>query len=76
MADLLHPGRFAAPVDRDAVAGDWRGRGYSCHLFSDPPGQQWNGFVHGTNELVTVLDGELELIVGAKHMTLGPGDEA
>jgi quercetin dioxygenase-like cupin family protein len=68
-------GRFAAPVDAAGVAKDWRSRGYSCTDFVDPPGQQWNGFVHRTNELVTVVEGRLSVEVAGATAELGPGDE-
>ncbi len=68
-------GRFAVPLDRDEVARDWRARGYSCGLFTDPPGREWTDFVHGCNELVTVLEGGLEVTVGGESLTIGPGDE-
>jgi mannose-6-phosphate isomerase-like protein (cupin superfamily) len=68
-------GRFAAPVDAAAVARDWRARGYSCHDFVDPPGQEWNDFVHRTQELVTVVEGRLQLSVGGETVSAGPGDE-
>ena len=72
----LRPGRFAVPVDADAVARDWRARGYSCGLFTDPPGREWTDFVHGCNELVAVCEGRLEVTVAGESCTLGPGDEA
>ena len=75
MADLLAKGKFELPLDREAVAADWRARGYSCHDFHDPPGREWNGFVHRTNELVTVAEGRLELTVGEERLTAEPGDE-
>ncbi len=75
MSDLIVKGRFETPVDRSAVAADWHGRGYSCGLFVDPPGREWNGFVHGTNELVTVTEGRLELTIGGQRLVAGPGDE-
>ena len=31
--------------------------------------------MHQTNELVTVLEGELEMIIGGQRMVAGPGDE-
>ncbi len=68
-------GRFAVPLDRDEVARDWRSRGFSCGLFTDPPGREWNDFVHGCNELVTVVEGALEMTVGEESCTIGPGDE-
>jgi quercetin dioxygenase-like cupin family protein len=75
MPDMVVRAKFQQPVDRDAVAQSWRARGYGCHSFTDPPGQEWNGFVHQTNELVTVLEGELELEIGSERCTARPGDE-
>jgi mannose-6-phosphate isomerase-like protein (cupin superfamily) len=67
--------KFPAPPDREAVARDWRARGYSCGLFTDPPGREWNDFVHDCNELVTVIEGALEMTVGGETCAVGPGDE-
>ena len=75
MNDILSPEKFSLPLDADAVAADWRGRGYSCNLFVDPPGQQWLDFTHATNELVTVVEGRLEMVVGDTRVEMGPGDE-
>ena len=75
VADLIVKQKFPQPVDRDTVAADWRGRGYSCDLFVDPPGREWNDFVHATNELVTVAEGRLELTVGTTQLVAEPGDE-
>jgi quercetin dioxygenase-like cupin family protein len=68
-------GRFAPPVERRAVAQDWSARGFSCHLFVDPPGREWNDFVHRGNELVTVLEGQLRTTVAGRALLLEPGDE-
>jgi quercetin dioxygenase-like cupin family protein len=67
--------KFAQPLNRAAVERDWQGRGYSCELFIDPPGQQWNNFVHSTNELVTVVEGVLEMTVERQRWIVEPGDE-
>jgi len=75
VSELIARAKFPAPVDRDRVAADWRARGYSCGLFVDPPGREWNGFVHDTNELVTVAEGRLELTVAGKTLVAEPGDE-
>lgn len=75
MSDLVAKGKFAAPVDRARVASDWRNRGYSCDLFVDPPGREWNDFVHSTNELVTVAEGKLEVIIAGERHVAAPGDE-
>lgn len=68
--------KFAHPVDKAIVEVDWRARGYSCNWFIDPPGQQWNDFVHGCNELVTVVEGSLEMTIEGESRILNPGDEA
>lgn len=75
MSKSFVPGKFDTPVDRTRVAADWRARGYSCNLFVDPPGREWNGFVHGVDELVTVVEGRLELEVGGARFLAEPGDE-
>ncbi len=75
MADLFVKSKFAVPVDRDEVARDWAARGYTCALFFDPPDQEWNNFVHGCNELVTVTEGRLEMTVGDQTDVLEEGDE-
>lgn len=75
MSRLVVPRKFATPVDRAAVARDWGARGFSCDLFVDPPGREWNGFVHSTDELVTVVEGRLEMEVGGERFLAEPGDE-
>ena len=75
MSDLLQCGKFAQPVDQNLVTADWQTRGYSCALFVDPPGQQWLDYTHGTNELVTVVEGRLDMTVGDVRVEMGPGDE-
>ena len=67
--------KFKTPIERDAVARDWCARGYSCDLFVDPPGREWRDFSHGTNELVTVVEGRLEVTVEGESFTIRPGDE-
>ena len=67
--------RFAPSASQDAIAADWRERGYSCGLFVDPPGQQWLDFVHSCNELVTVVEGRLDMRVGDHQFIMEPGDE-
>lgn len=76
MTDEIRRDHFPLPVDPAAVAADWRRKGYSCHDFHDQPGQQWNDFTHATNELVTVVEGRLRLIVDGRATELGPGDQA
>ena len=69
--DLVVKGKFPAPVDQGAVGREWAGRGYDCRLFVDPPGREWNGFVHATNELVTVVEGALLCTVEIGTVEIG-----
>ncbi|MGC4098808.1 MAG: cupin domain-containing protein [Nitrospira sp.] len=67
--------KFSVPLDRDQVARDWGRRGYSCEVFTDPPGREWSDFVHATNELVTVMSGKLRLTIAGEEIIADPGDE-
>jgi len=67
--------KFAQPVDPAAVTRDWIKRGFSCRACTDPPGQVWRDDVHDTDELVTVVDGCLEVMMHGENWVLGPGDE-
>jgi mannose-6-phosphate isomerase-like protein (cupin superfamily) len=75
MAEILRRAKFPAPPDEAEVAADWRARGYSCGTFVDPPGRRWEDFVHHCNELVTVIEGRLEMEVAGETVTVAPGDE-
>ncbi len=75
MSDIVTKEKFQAPVDQGVVAADWQARGYSCGLFVDPPGREWNDFVHSMNELVMVAEGRLRMSVGADTFVAEPGDE-
>lgn len=62
-------------IDRTAVAADWQRRGFGCDLWIDPPGQRWEDFTHGVDELVMVVEGRVEFeIDGAIHHP-APGEE-
>ncbi len=76
MNSYLTKRRFPVPVDPRAVAREWRQKGYSCGEWMDPPGQEWIDYIHRTNELVTVLEGALEMTVGNETFRMEPGDEA
>jgi quercetin dioxygenase-like cupin family protein len=74
MSDLVRQ-KFTVPLNRYAIAQDWGRRGYSCDLFVDPPGREWNDFIHATNELVVVMDGMLKLTIEGEELIAQPGDE-
>ena len=67
--------KFAVPLNRREVSQSWNQRGYSCDVFIDPPGREWNDFVHSTNELVTVVEGKLCLTIEGEEIIVEPGDE-
>ena len=48
-------------MDSDQIKQDWNSRGYSFGVFRDPPGQVWADFVHQTDELVVLAEGEIEV---------------
>ncbi len=73
--NLLTRAKFAPPVDASEVECDWRARGFSCENFVDPPGREWNDFIHDTDELVTVLEGRLRFLIDGETYELQPGDE-
>ena len=50
----------------DQIKKDWHSRGYSCGVFRDPPGQVWADFVHQTDELVVLAEGEIEVEIEGK----------
>ncbi|XSG85624.1 MAG: hypothetical protein ACPW60_02645 [Methylohalobius sp. ZOD2] len=33
------------------IAQDWKGRGFSCDLWVDSPGQRWEDFVHSVRNI-------------------------
>lgn len=59
-------------VDRAAIERSWKERGFSCGLWVDPPGQVWSDYVHDTNELVMVVEGDVGFeIVGRGESLYG-----
>ncbi len=68
--------RRCGTVTLSGSSGWTERRGRSCDLFVDPPGRAWIDFVHAGNELVTVMEGELELTIAGASLRAGPGDEA
>ncbi len=62
-------------MDRATIESDWRGRGFSCGLWTDPPGQTWEGYVHDVDELFMVVDGEVELEMQGQRLRPQAGRE-
>jgi quercetin dioxygenase-like cupin family protein len=66
-------GELPSQLDRAKIAAEWAARGFDCNVWTDPPGQFWEDFCHATDELVTVLEGEMEFEVAGKvhHPKIG-----
>ena len=47
-------------MNPEEIKEDWNSRGYSFGIFKDPPCQVWSDFVHETDELVVLVEGEIE----------------
>ncbi|WP_437671080.1 cupin domain-containing protein [Sorangium sp. So ce131] len=60
---------------RDDVLERWRARGFHGGLWTDPPGRVWKDYVHGEDELLMVLEGELELGLGGRKVVPRIGEE-
>lgn len=50
-----------AKINQAEIAAQWKARGFSFGVFTDPPGQEWKDFVHDSDELLVVVQGEMEL---------------
>ena len=75
MDRLVTRNKFSRPVAHREVMLDWKKRGFDCHTFVDPPGQQWNDFVHETDEVVAVIEGQLTITMKNQCFLADPGDE-
>ena len=62
-------------TDRQQITADWAALGFSCDLWTDAPGQRWEDFTHATDELVTVLEGDMEFEVEGEVHHPQPGEE-
>ena len=62
-------------IDQSAIRDNWLGRGFSCDIWIDPPGKIWTDFVHDTDELLMLIDGEIELEMDGNILHPKIGDE-
>ena len=62
-------------VDKLKLKKDWKQRGYSFGVFKDLPGRVWADFVHKTDELVVLAEGEIEFEIGGKVQRRQIGEE-
>jgi mannose-6-phosphate isomerase-like protein (cupin superfamily) len=57
------------------VREKWQQRGFSCDLWIDPPGQRWEGYVHDTDEMVMIVEGEIEFETEGMPQCPNPAEE-
>ena len=62
-------------TDLTHVTKDWETRGFSCDIWTDPPGQVWMDYVHMVDELVMLIDGEMELSFSGQTIRPQVGEE-
>jgi quercetin dioxygenase-like cupin family protein len=62
-------------IQQERISIEWASRGFSCGLWVDPPGQRWENFVHDTDELVMVVEGEVEFEITGEISRPEPGEE-
>ena len=62
-------------MNPEQIKKDWNSRGYSFGIFKDPPGQVWLDFIHKTDELVVLAEGEIEIEIEGKSQQPPIGKE-
>lgn len=62
-------------VDLDATRRRWHSRGFSCDVWTDPPGQVWEDYTHAVDELVMILEGDVEFELSGKIVRPAVGEE-
>ena len=64
-----------ASVNLQKIEREWKARGFSFGIWTDPPGQVWEGYVHDTDELFMVLEGKVELEIQGRKFCSAMGEE-
>ena len=62
-------------MNSDLIKRDWHSIGYSFGVFRDPLGQIWADFVHRTDELLLLAEGEIEVEIEGKAEKSKIGEE-
>jgi mannose-6-phosphate isomerase-like protein (cupin superfamily) len=62
-------------VNRAQIEHLWLSRGFSCDLWTDPPGQEWIDYVHSVDELLMLMEGELEMEMQGRRFRPKLGEE-
>lgn len=74
MSDTFQKNAYATPVSAKSVKSDWQKQGFSFGIFQDVAGQEWNDFMHSTDEFVVVAEGNLTISVGSEAAACEAGD--
>jgi len=62
-------------INLESIRNDWRQRGFSCDVWTDPAGQVWSDFVHDSDELLMPLEGDIELQFNGQTLYPAIGEE-
>ncbi|HUL41511.1 MAG TPA: cupin domain-containing protein [Burkholderiales bacterium] len=62
-------------MDERKIQSDWSKRGYSFGVWIDPPGQVWEGYVHDSDELLLLVEGQIELAFLGESFSPKIGEE-
>ena len=62
-------------MHREKIRENWESRGYSFGVFKDPPGQVWADFVHRTDELIVLAEGDIEIEIEGNSQQPQIGEE-
>jgi uncharacterized cupin superfamily protein len=62
-------------VEQAEIRKNWASRGFSCDLWVDAPGRVWSNFVHDTDEVVMLVEGEEEFDMNGQKHRLQIGEE-
>ena len=66
---------MAQTINIKDIQSDWQARGFSCAVWTDPPGQVWEDYRHAVDEVVMVLEGAVEFDIAGKVVRPAPGEE-
>ena len=66
---------YSDVVDIASIVPNWRSRGFGCDVWTDPPGQTWEGYTHAVDELVMDLEGEVEFEIDGQVVQPTAGEE-
>ncbi len=62
-------------MHQDKIMENWESRGYIFVIFKGSPGQVWADFIHRTDELVVLAEGDIEIEIEGKSQQPQIGEE-